>query len=374
MNPLDRSGTPPGVSRAFLACALLAVLWPLPARAQDVSVEGSVGAAWTDNVFRMRTPEWDAWVLPSLKAGVDFATFWTLQYEGSAEIYTNHTDLTSHDHALRLLANPAFGTDDRDEFLVGLQVETLRNLDAYADLNFLGGQIDAAVSLEPATWFAWQAGANVRYRRFYDDPQSDTLDVLASTEARFTLQSRTTISPRIGYGFRYNPGLKGQGEGRPDRDDHQLDAGLHFSQGLWKDAGLQADYSYRHLFTTSQALARKLTQTQFTFLTADFLAGGHRAFLKWKQVLPRGWSLLAGLEFRALRYPGWPVTDAAGNVIGGDREDRRLTPSATLGYSHRFGALGLDARVSYSYLRQWSNSADYDTQAHQVGLAIGLEY
>ncbi len=374
MNPRKQLASRHGLRRALAACILLAGLWAFPAHAQELSVAGSVGTTWTDNVFVMSAPEWDASILPALRAGVDFATFWTLRYEGAAEIYTNHTDLTSHDHALRLQVNPAFGPDDANEFLVGLEVETLRNLDTYAALNYVGGQADAAIRLEPTPWFAWQAGADLRYRRFYDDPQADTLDVLASTEARFTLQSRTTITPRLGYGFRYNPGLKGQGEGRPDRDDHQLDVGLHFSQGLWENAGLQADYSYRHLFSSSQALARKLTQTQFAFLTADFLAGGHRAYLKLKQVLPRGWSLLAGVEFRALRFPGWPATEADGTATGEDREDRRLIPSATLGYDHRFGSLGLQARLSYSYLRQWSNTADYDTQAHQVALSIALEY
>ncbi len=354
--------------------ALVTLLAAGSAQAQEFSAAGAVGSAWTDNVFLMRTPEWDVSILPSLKAGLDFGTYWTLQYDGSAEIFTNHTDLTSHDHALRLQVNPAFGPEGKNEFLVALAVETLRNQDAYNALNFAGGQLNAAVSLEPATWAAWQAGVEVRYRGFYDDTQSNALDVLATTSVRFTLPSRTTLTPRVGYGFRYNLGLKGQGQGRPDRDDHQLDVGLHISQGLWAQGGLQADYSYRHLFSTSQALTRKLTQAQFAFLTSDFIAGGHRAYLKYKQVLPKGWAFTVGLEFRTLEFPGWPATDVAGTVIAANREDRKLIPQASVAYAHAFGSLSLSATVSYNYVRQWSNSADYDTQAHQVGLNVGLEY
>lgn len=345
-----------------------------PVQAQEFSVAGAVGSVWTDNVFLMRTPEWDASILPSLKVGMDFGTYWTLQYDGSAEIFTNNTDLISHDHALRLQVNPAFGPEGKNEFLVALGVETLRNQDAYNALNFVGGQLNAAVSLEPAPWFAWQAGVELRYRGFYDDVQSNALDVLATTSLRFTLASRTTLTPRVGYGFRYNLGLKGQAQGRPDRDDHQLDVGLHISQGLWAQGGLQADYSYRHLFSTSQTLTRKLTQAQFAFLTSDFIAGGHRAYLKYKQVLPKGWSFVVGLEFRTLEYPGWPATNLDGAVIAPNREDRKLIPHASVAYGHEFGNLTLNATVSYNYIRQWSNSADYDTQAHQVGVNIGLEY
>ena len=153
-----------------------------------------------------------------------------------------------------------------------------------------------------------------------------------------------------------------------------VDVGLHVSQGLWDQGGLQADYSYRHLFSTSQSLARKLTQTQFAFLTSDFLAGGHRAYLRYKQVLPQGWSFTAGLEFRTLVFRGWPAIDEAGNVIAPDREDRKLMPSASFGYAHDFANFRLDAGMSYSYVRQWSNSTEYDTQGHLVGLMVGLAY
>jgi len=376
------NASPRAIRRSSLpfpwALVLLAVAgtWSAPARGQEVSAAGSVAAAWTDNVYLMRSREWDASILPALRLGVDFADVWTLQYEGSAEIFTQHTDLISHDHALTLQVNPAFGPGGRNEYLVGATVETLRNQDAYDSLNFVGARLGAAVSLEPTAWFAWKAAADLRYRRFYDDTQSDSVDLLASTDARFTLPSRTTLSPRVAYGFRYNPGLRnqGQGTGRPQRDNHQVDVGLHLSQGLWETGGLQADYSYRYLFSASRALPHQLTQTQFAFLTTDFLAGGHRAYLRFKQILPKGFSLTAGVEFRTLQYRGWPAADLAGNLLGTDREDRKLIPSAALGYVHLFEQVGLNVTLSYAWIRQWSNSADYDTQGHQVTLGVGVEY
>jgi hypothetical protein len=354
--------------------AAVALAAPAPARGQEFAAAGSVGAAWTDNLFGMRSREWDASILPALRVGLDFADVWTLQYDGAAEVFARHPDLTSHDHALTLQVNPAFGPGGRNEYLLAATVETLRNQDAYEALNFVGARLGVAVNLEPTDWFAWKVAADVRYRRFYDDTQSDALDVLSSTEARFTFATRTTLSPRVAYGFRYNAGLKGSGQGRPDRDNHQVDVGLHVSQGLWETAGLQADYSYRYLVAASRILPRQLTQTQFAFLTTDFLAGGHRAYLKFKQVLPRGFSLSAGVEFRTLLYRGWPATDLAGNLKGVDREDRKLIPSANLGWSRSFAQVGLNITLSYAWARQWSNSADYDAQAHQVTLGVGVEY
>jgi hypothetical protein len=51
-----------------------------------------------------------------------------------------------------------------------------------------------------------------------------------------------------------------------------------------------------------------------------------------------------------------------------------LIPLASVAYARTFGNLGLNVTASYTYVRQWSNSADYDTQAHQVGVNVGLEY
>lgn len=356
------------------ALALLSAWGATPVVAAEFSVAGGVGTVWTDNVFVRNRPEWDLSVNPALRADVDFATFWTLRYEGAAEIFTRHTDLTSHDHALRLVVNPAFGADERHEFLVAVDVETLRNLDTYRSLNFVGGGLTASLSLEPSHWFAWMVSATVRYRAFYDDPQADALDVFAATQARFTLPSRTTLTPRIGYGYRYNAGLRDDGSGAVDRDDHQLDAGLHLSQALWRRAGLQAGYHYRHLFSTSRELTRKLTQTQFAFLTADFLSGGHRTYLRFKQLLPEGFHFLAGVEYRDVRFPGWPAADAAGALIGEDRRDHRLLPSAQLAWARGVGALGLEVNVAYAFLRQWSNAAEYDASAHQVTVGIALDY
>lgn len=354
--------------------ALVLTLWGAGAGAVEFLVTGSVGSAWTDNVFVRNSPEWDLSILPALRADLDFATFWTLRYEGAAEVYTRHTGLTSHEHALHLAVNPSFGPEGRNEFLVSASVETLRNLDDYAVLNYVCGSMTTAVSLEPFRWFAWQANATIRYRAFYDDPQADALDMFVSSQARFTLPSRTTLTPRVAYGFRYNAGLGTTAQGTPNRDDHQLDAGLHASQALWERAGLQAGYHYRHLFATSQELTRKLTQAQFAFLTADFLAGGHRTYLRVKQMFPKGFWMLVGVEYRDVHFPGWPATAAAGTALGEDRRDRRLMPSATLAWTRRFGALGIDVAATYTFLRQWSNAAEYVARVNQVLIGVGLDY
>ena len=68
------------------------------------------------------------------------------------------------------------------------------------------------------------------------------------------------------------------------------------------------------------------------------------------------------------------ATDAGGVLTGEDRRDHRLTPSLALSWARRFGSLGLEVSAAYAFLRQWSNSAEYDARAHQVTLGIGLDY
>jgi len=346
-----------------------------PARAQEISASAGLGHAWSDNVYISRTAAADHALVPSLRAGVDFATYWTVDYDGSAELYTEHTDLSSSAHTLRVIANPAWGDDDQNELALVAAVETLRNDDAYSSLNFVGPRLTAALTLEPLPWLAWQVAADVRYRRFYDDPVSDSLDLMPRGQVRFTLPSRTTLTPRVAYGLRYLPGLKGgQGTGRPQRTESQIDAGLHVSQGLWATGGLQADYSWRHLFSASALLPTRLTQAQFAFLTTDFLAGGHRVYVKLKQVLPYGLSLLAGGEWRTLRYSGWPAVDSAGLATADDREDRRLGPTASLAFVHRFGGTRVGATLAYQWVRQWSTSYDFDTTGQLVTVEISAGF
>jgi hypothetical protein len=254
-------------------------------------------------------------------------------------------------------------------------LETLANQDAYGALNFVGPRLTAAATLEPAAWVAWQVALDVRYRAFYDDPESDALDLMPRAEVRFTLPSRTTLSPRAAYGLRYLPRLKGgQGAGRPQRTEQQVDVGVHASQGLWSTGGLQADYAWRHLVSASATLPIRLTEAQFAFLSTDFLASGHRAYLKYKQVLPVALWLLVGAELRTLRFEGWPATDSAGTTLADDREDVRLGPTASLGWARRFGGARVSATLSYGWLRQWSSSYDYDTTGQQVSFELAAGF
>lgn len=358
---------------AFRLIPLL-VVPPCTAKAAEFFADGSVGLTWTDNVFLRRVPEWDLSVDPSLVLAMEFARLWTIRYEGEANLYTHQTDLTSHDHWLEVRATPSFGPEGRHEVDVSAWIETLRNMDPYSELNFVGGGLATRVLLEPTDWVAWQTRLEAGYRAFYDDPEADAVDVFVSTQARFTLPTRTTWTPRFAYGFRYNSGLQATSAGPPRRDDHQIEAGMHLSQSLWDSAGLQAGYQYRHLFATSAALTRKLTQSQFALLTSDFVWEGHRAYLGLKQMLPEGFWLLARVEYRRVSFPGWPATDEAGDDLGEDRRDHRLLSSAILAWERDLGPVDIEIRASYSFLRQWSNSFDYEARAHETVVRFGLSY
>lgn len=366
-----------GVTLAVLALSV--VLGP-GAEAQQFSVEAGIGSGWSSNVLTTRTATSDTPVRPHATLGVDFAGYWNLEYEGSAEILPGHMDLTSHAHGLALSANPAWGLDGRHEMYVAVAAETLQNGSTYAALDFVGARLTAAYTQATTSWFEWQVGLDARYRAFYNDPLADALDVMPRAWARFTLPSRTTLTPRVGYGLRYNAELRGgavravTGRGRGDRIDQQIEVGLHASQGLWETGGLQAGYAWRHLIGTAGVVNVRLTQGQFSFLSTDFLAGGHHAYLRLKQVLPAGVSALAGVDLRTLAYPGWDAVDSLGNALADDRSDVRLVPSVSLGWKRDVGSVELEATAAYGYVRQWSNSADYVAQGHSVSVDFTVRY
>jgi hypothetical protein len=350
------------------------------ASAQEVSVEAGIGTGWSSNLLTTRTATSDIPVRPHASLGIDFAHIWNLGYEGSAEILPGHMDLTSHSHGLTLSVNPAWGPDGLHEVYVAVAAETLQNGSTYDSLDFAGARLTAAYTQATTAWLEWQIGLDARYRAFYNDPLADSLDVMPRAWARFTLPSRTTLTPRVGYGMRYNAELRGKavravtGRGRGDMIDQQVEIGLHASQGLWETGGLQAGYAWRHLIGTAGVVNVRLTQGQFAFLSTDFLAGGHHAYLRLKQVLPAGFSAVAGLDVRTLEYPGWTATDQLGNALAKDRSDVRLVPSASVAWKRSAGPVELEATAAYGYVRQWSNTWDYDAQGHSVTIDLTARY
>lgn len=57
-----------------------------PAGAQEFSASGALAHAWSDNVTLSRDRAVDHALVPSLRVGVDVATYWTVDYEGVAEL------------------------------------------------------------------------------------------------------------------------------------------------------------------------------------------------------------------------------------------------------------------------------------------------
>jgi hypothetical protein len=323
----------------------------------------------TSNVFLDGSEEWDVLLQPSAELGLNFAEVWTLDYRGELNVYPRHRSLLSHWHGLSLFVNPTFGSQGQHEFLVEISGSTLRNTREFSDINIVRPGLFAAVEMEPALFFRWRLDTRLSYRWFYDDRPSDSVDSWTRARGTFTLPSRTTLSPRVGYGFRHYP-LQDEAISSDDRDQ-QVEAGIHASQALWPKGGLQLDYAYLHAIDDCGMISRKLTVEQFSYIDTDFLFSGHQAMLGFKQLAGEHWSFLEfiGLEERA--YAGWTAVDEAGEAMDEDRYDLRLQPGALVQYAweskqgtdgrRRFG-LGID--LGYQYVRQWSNSHWYDTSAH----------
>jgi len=348
------------------------------AGAAEFKADASIEMFYTSNVFLDRSGEWDIAFQPTLGVGVDFSEYWTAQYNGTLDIYTKHGDLLSGWNQLVLIANPAWGKEDENEFFAQLSIEALNNSSTYSTLDYVSPTLAFGLILEPATWFRWKLSNQELFRLFYLDRPADSIDSRTGIEFTFTLPSRTTLTPKFAYSLRFY--TEPDQTMKNDRFDQQIDTGIHASQGLWETGGLQADYNYRMVIGSNSLFDRQMSQTQLFYLGEDFLFSGNSIALKFTQLLPRGWKIASGVDYQTRAYNDWPAVDSEGNETGANRNDQRLTPGLDLVYgwsphgakTEATPAIKLAAR--YSFTREWSNSYIYDTNWHLASIDITLSW
>jgi len=381
-------------TRKLLGIGIAAILLgfcPSAAGAAEVYADLGIGGELSSNVYLDDTREWDVLTVPRLALGVGLAEIWAVEYEGEVDIFARHTELFFHRHALGVSLEPTWGDEGENLFSAGLSYAAQKHADAYEAIDHVEPALELAVELEPAPWLRWTLSQEASYRLFYNDTASDSLDLWTETELAFTLPSRTTLAPRVGYGFRYYP--RQDLSVTDDTNDQQITVGAHLSQAVGKRGGLRADYEYLHNLGESGLIARKLTQTEFTYLGEEFLFTGHVAEVGYKQLFESGWSFGLEARFEWRFYDGWIAEDedgagsgsGAGAGQGGaeaeaSREDQRLAPRAFVEYvwtpdeESSPAVPELSLALSYEYLRQWSNLRAFDTDRHIVGLSLTLSW
>ncbi len=364
---------------AAAACAFFGVLTEASAVEFDSSLK--LNSAYTSNVFLDSSKEYDMMFNPYGNVGIVFADDFGAGYNMGAELFAVHPELYSHWHELYFFYNPAWGEDGEAELLFRVSADTLKNDDAYNQVNYYGVNVLTAFDWTASDWFALKSALYLGYRSYYDARASDYAGGRLSLEGRFTVQyTRTTITPKAFYEQRYY--VKKGGTTNSDRSDSQLDAGLHISQGLWDTAGLQFSYFYRSLLGDNSFAERMLASWRFAYLGEDFLYTGHRFYGALTQIFPAGFRLVAGAEFSMRDYGGWKAVIAAGDDLTYDRRDYKLLPSVSLDYlwesesesDYAFLIPSVTAALKYTYIKQWSNSALFDTDAHVVELTIGAQW
>lgn len=329
---------------------------------------------YDSNVYQDDTREQDFVFRPGLMLGADFADFWTAGYDGDAAVYLDHSDLFFHRHELYGSVNPAWGDAGEHEFLAELSVMTQRNAEAFSAVNLVQPSLLLMLAMEPRHWIRWSIEEQAAYRLFYDDTEMDSIDSFTRASVLFTAKTRTTLAPRIAFGYRGYPRLTEQ-QGQ-DTADLQLEAGVHLSQNVKAGIGLQADWAYRHAFEDSVLITRSMGLPSFSYIGDDFLFTGHMASVGMKSIFENGISFGFDLNFAYKMYLGWFVLDADGVPVGLDRTDQQLEPAAWFQYTlippkdASLAAPEFSVTLSYAYLRQWSNDAWYDSFRHVVRLGF----
>ena len=333
-----------------------------------------------DNLFLDQSKQTDVALRPSWELAVDFGDYWASGYKGEFNHYFETTTLQSHFHQLFLYMNPVWGEESQNEFVAELTLETLRNEDTYRILNYFQPSLYLKTRMEPTPWFAWQIGAKVLYRQFYDDELDSaphSVDGWLDAYGMFTLPSRTTITPKVAYGHRFYTQDQAAGS-IADSQDQSLELSVHLSQGLWTTAGLQLDYAYVLAIGDSGVLQRKLTEEQFAYLGQEFLLSGHRATIGFKQLIGEGGRLSLYVTYETKDYAGWPLLDETGTATGEQRADTRLMPGAS--YEHEFyppeGSLWpvFGLIVDYRFIDQRSNLDWSEAQSHMGGLSLWVRW
>jgi hypothetical protein len=343
--------------------------------AEGFRAEGGANTSFTNNVFLDQSKEWDLVLHTPAEVGLDFANIYSAGYSVELNAYGRHTALLSHLHQLYLLANPAWGAEEEHELTVEFSVETLRNQSEYLSNNLLRPILFARLEMEPKRWLRFSLSSKLLYAWYYDDQPSSSFDFWGYADVSFTLPSRTTLSPRISYGYRYYP--KQDLAVTLDTRDQQFELGIHSSQALWETTGLQADYIYIWALGNSGLLLRKITQDQFSYLDQGFLYSGSQAMIGIKQLLGESFTLEFTVRFKEHRFAGWKVLDASGAPTNDDRRDLQLSPALGLSYvwpaegdEEDAAAFHLRVGLEYSFTKQWSNSDWYDASAHSFGFTI----
>ncbi len=354
---------------------MFVILWNAHSvRAADFFASIGENTDFDSNVYQDKTEEYDFVFRPNLGLGADLGDIWSLGYNGNLAAYVRHPDLFYHRHEIFASVNPAFGKESEHEFLAELSAMTQRNADEFSAVNLVSPSLLLLLAMEPRSWVRWSLSEQAAYRWFYDDTEMDSLDSFTRASVLFTAKTRTTISPRVALGYRNYPRLRQQ-RGQ-DASDLQIEAGIHLSQNVIKNVGLQADYAYRHAFEESVLIVRSMGLPSFSYIGEDFLFTGHMAMAGAKSVFQNGISLGAEIAYAHKTYYGWSVLDDTGEPTGAERVDDQLEPRGWLRYTYTpkedasRAVPEVSMSLSYAYLRQWSKDEWYDTSRHVVRLGL----
>ncbi len=346
-----------------------------PAVAADFILNLDLETLYTSNVFLDQSQQWDLAAKPNIELAVDFADYWSAGYHGQLNTYLNHESLHSQWHELYVFVNPAWGKTNQNEFVLELSIETLQNQPEYRILNLIEPKIESKLNIEPMTWLGIRLATDTSYRWFQDDKTSNSLDIWATGALIFTLPTKTTLSPSFAYGMRL---LLNQEKSARDNDrDDQIKLGLHVSQSLAENDGLQLSYVYFWPFGPSGLLEKKLTQVQFAYLGEDFIFRGHLLNIGYKTIFNNQITTGVFVQYEQRTYLEWKAVDGDGILMSEDRSDHRIIPSAFIDViispqksdasNWQYGL-----RLDYRYIHQQSNSDWYNTQAHQAMLSFWL--
>lgn len=354
--------------------ALLLSMWSHPKELNaELFLRSGLDSVYTSNTFLDDSKQNDLFFRPQLDLEWDFQVPMATGYSGYTELYLNHWELFFHQHELFWILNPSFGKQDRHEAYIQLSIGGHFNSATYQDVNFWAPKGEIGVAFELADWAHCNFSFIGEYRDYYNDFGATSLDIWGHSDIAFSFQSRTSIVPRLDFGYRkylfpYSDSAQGQ--------DMQLLVGARIAQGISQNSGVRLDYSYSNVFNENDWILQGFQDLELNFIGEDFLYSGHQILLGVRRIWQNGFQMDLELGYQTRMYKGFELMDAQGLATGVARQDKRIRAQGVIEYEYfpsQDAAYNFVFGLQYEYLRQISNDAWYDTDSHLVLLSIVFE-
>lgn len=363
---------------------LLVCLFALyaPSAAQIVPTV-NLYTTYTDNLFLSASGRGD--LINAAYIDLDYISSKDLDlyYSGSANVFSDNTDLFSHLHALGLSFSRSLGSDGL--LMAGGELGLRLDRSLYDYRDFVEAQAFASLKSYLRTELLVHLNYSARYQHFLNAADYTYLEQRVAAQLTRYLPSRTTLQLGSEFGLKtyakpaeVAPFVDLPARSEQDRNLLQWVGRARVAQALGANTGLQLEWIQRRNLTGQSHFADPFFYNPDDDLFNDrFSHQGGQLGTTLKYLGPWRSELVGSLQRECRDYYSRPVYDLAGFPT--ERNASETRRSASLGinrtyYPENSRIQRVDIEIEWLYRDIDSNDAFYDATARSyiVGIELGF--